>query len=97
MRHALSLFGGIQAGARSANSVIQEIAEDQAYRHRPGLSSSTSISARDNAILGVKCRLSSLDGLLGARYESTKGFALPDRDVLRPAAFSQIHWQPNTD
>jgi hypothetical protein len=38
-----------------------------------------------------------LAGPLGARYESTKGFALPDRDVLRPAAFSQIHDQPNTD
>ncbi len=34
---------------------------------------------------------------LGARYESTKGFTLPDREVLRPAAFSQIHDQPNTD
>jgi hypothetical protein len=31
------------------------------------------------------------------RYEPTKSFALPYRDVLRPAAFSQIHGRPNTD
>ena len=41
--------------------------------------------------------LLALAGPLGARYKSTKEFALPDRDILCPAAFSQTHDQPNTD